>query len=107
VLPRDIGKTAGDVRSASEDNTFASGTDRRQSGTDTVPTIEKGGEPSLGNRLAGCCDKPLEPAGAHVTTRVRRTSEHYRTAGSHSHSQGGDRLSKRVDNDDRIAQLCR
>ena len=107
MLSCDVGKTAGDIRPTGERDTLDFRADRRQSGTDIVATIEKRGEPGLGNRLAYRGDKRPKPARTHITAGIRRADEHHRTAGSRDRGESGDRMSERVDKDDRIAQLCR
>ena len=42
VLPRDIGKTVGDIRAAGEDDTFHFRSDRRQRSADIVAAVEEG-----------------------------------------------------------------
>lgn len=106
MLPCDVGKTAGDIRPTGERDTLDFRADRRQSGTDIVATIEKRGEPGLGNRLAYRGDKRPKPARTHITAGIRGAGEHDRPTSSYRGRQRGNRLSKRVDNDDRIAQLC-
>lgn len=107
MLSCDVGKTAGDIRPTGERDTLDFRADRRQSGTDIVATIEKGGEPGPGNCLASRGDKRPEPARTHIAAGIRRAGEHDRPTRSHRGRQRGNRLNERVDKDNRIAQLCR
>ena len=72
-----------------------------------VAAIEEGKEPSLGDRRARRRDDLLEPPRTPRAAGLGRAGENYRPVGAYSRGQSGDRLSERVDDDDRIARLCR
>jgi len=99
VLPRDIGKAVGDIRAACEDNTFHFRSDRRQSSTDIVTTIEQARAPGVGDGLTCRGYQRLEPARTHVAAGIWRADEQRRTAGAIRGACRGDCLGERVNDD--------
>ena len=94
MLRRNVGKAAGDIRPADEDNTLDFRADCCQRGADIVAAIEESRKPRLGNGLARRRDERPKPARPHIATRSRRADKHHLAPGSRGSGQSGDRLSE-------------
>lgn len=79
MLPRDVGKTAGHIRTAYENNTFNLRPDRRQRRADIGAAIEKGEESCLRDRLPRRGDERYEPTRANIAAGIRCAGENDRS----------------------------
>jgi hypothetical protein len=96
---RQVGEAASHVGSAGEQHGLHLAANGGQYRTDLVAAIEDGAQTSIGDRLPRRLDHRSEPARPRPAAGIRRAREHDWPIGSFGCPQRGDRLVKRVDDD--------
>ena len=104
MLPGDVGKAAGDIGAAREDDTLDLGADGGQRCPGPVAAIEQHREARTGSGLARCCDERREPAGPSVNAGVGGAGEDHRSTHAHRGFERADRVGERVDDDDGVPE---
>ncbi len=101
MLPRDIGKAAGDIGAAGKDDTINLGADCCQRRPDIIAAIEKSREAGLGNGLLRRGGQRLEPTRTRVAAGVGRAGEQDLATGSRRRGQCSNGMAERMNDDDR------